>query len=209
MRQIFWCVLVAACNGDKTDTSFPAGLDPLEENTASWPSSISESVETSIGEADDYHWAHARGYIEADINDVYPCLREEMVNADRREVASWTRDADVEADYEHSYRLNFLVENIIDLEFSDTWRHGSITDDSGTVTELRARWKMTEANDFMYLKEGSIVSTIPEAGWTALEIAGHLSAAQRDAETMETYILDLYADLAACLDGTDYPTFDD
>lgn len=207
MRPVVLSLWVLGCGG-KADTTFPEGLDPLEENTAAWPSEVAEVLSTNIGAVDDYQWAHARGYIEADIGDVYPCLREDMVNADRREVASWTRDEDVEEGYEHSYRLNFLVENIIDLEFSDTWRHGSILDEEGAITELRARWKMTEANDFMFLKEGSIVSAAAEPGWTSLELIGHLDAVQGDEETMESYLIDFFNDAIACVDGTSYPTFD-
>lgn len=205
-----FALIVTGCAGKEADTTFPEGLDPLEENTASWPASLSETMSTNLGETDEYYWAHALGYVEADIEAVYPCLQEDRVNADRREVASWDRDDDVEEGYEHSYRLDFVVEDIVTVEFSDTWRHGSIADDEiGEITELRARWKMTEANDFMYLKEGSIVTTVPEVGWVGLDIVGHLSAALRDAETMETYILDLHADLIACVNGTAYPTFDD
>lgn len=204
MRWAMMAMFLVGCK--EADTTFPEGLDPIEENTANWPGTLSEAIETTGGDSGDHQWAHARAYIQADIADTYPCLREEMVNADRREVASWTRDDDVEDGYEHSYRLNFLVENIIDLEFSDTWRHGSILDEQGAITEIRSRWKMTEGNDFMFLKEGSIVTATPESGWTSVDIVGHIDVAQGDEETMISYITDMYADIVACVSGDAYPT---
>lgn len=208
MRWVLVAMLSVGCLGKEVDTAFPEGLEPLEENTASWPATLSESISTTGGDSGDYQWGHARAYVQAGITDVYPCLREEMVNADRREVASWTRDDDVEDGYEHSYRLNFLVENIIDLEFSDTWRHGSSVDEQGAVTEIRSRWKMTEGNDFMFLKEGSIVSATPEAGWTSLDIVGYIDVAQGDEETMISYITDMYTDIVVCVSGATYQSFE-
>lgn len=207
VRTIGWTVLMG-CVGKEADTQFAAGLDPLEENTAEWPASLVEDVQTNMGDSGSFYWAHARGYVHQDIAVVYPCLREDMVNADRREVEIWTREEDVEEGYEFSYQLHFLVENIIDLEFTDTWRHGSIQDEDGQISELRTRWKMTEGNEFMFLKEGSIVSAIPEAGWTSLEFVGHLDAAQRDEQTMASYLVDVFADIVACAHGEPYPTFD-
>ena len=202
-------VMLAGCVVKEADTQFPAGLNPLEENTAPWPDSLEESVQTTMGDSGEHYWAHARGYVQADLETVYPCLREDMVNADRREVAIWTREDNVEEGYEYSYQLHFLVENIIDLEFTDTWRHGSLQDEDGQLTAVQTRWKMTEGNEFMFLKEGSIVSAIPEVGWTSLELVGHLDAAQRDEETMASYLVDVFADVVACAHGDPYPTFDE
>ena len=201
-------LMLLACTGREVDYSFPDGLEPLEENTATWPADQAETLSTATGEDADYYWAHARGYIHTDTDAVYPCLREDPVDVDRREVASWTVQDDVEDGYEHSYAITSFVENIIDIEFTDTWRHGSTRDADGSTALIISAWKMTEGNDYMYLKEGSILTEVAGEGVTSLEFAGHLSAALRDAETIETYMLDFYSDLLACVAGEDYPTFE-
>ena len=39
-------------------------------------------------------------------------------------------------------------------------------------------------------------------------MVGHLSAALRDGETTAQYYIDLHQDLIACVNGSEYPTFD-
>ena len=201
---------LVGCAGKGSEVySFPEGLEPLEENQASWPAEDAETLSTATGEADDYDWAHGRGYLQADIETVYGCLREEMVNVDRRAVSSWSVVDDVEEGYEYSYRIDNLVEDLVDVTFSDTWRHGSTVDGDGAVVFINSRWKMTEVNCCITLKEGSIVTTPEGDGLVGLELVGHLDALQGDdKETMKSYLTDFYADMRACVGGTAYPTFD-
>ena len=196
------------CDRDRT-IPFPEGLTPIDmENTARWPADMTEAINTTSGVEAPYTWAHARGYIHSTLASIYACMQESEINLDRRQDVEWTRVEDVEEGYEHSYRLDILVHSIVDVEFSDTWRHGSSLDEQGAITEIRSRWKMTEGNDFMFLKEGSIVSATPEAGWTSLDIVGHIDVAQGDEETMISYITDMYTDIVACVSGSTYPSFE-
>jgi hypothetical protein len=199
-----------ACKDKEVDYAFPDGLEPLEENTAEWPADMAEEVSYVVGESDDYHWAHARAYIHADIADVYPCLREEEVNVDRREIEEWSVTADVEEGYEFSYAIwNRTYPTLgIQVEYTDTWRHGSTLDEDGGLALVVTSWKMTEGNDYMYLKENSVVTEIAGEGITSLDMVGHLSAALRDGETIAQYYLDFHENLIACVSGTDYPSFD-
>ena len=210
MRRVVLCGLVgaAACGGEET-YAFPEGLEPYEETGAAWPSARAEAVNTASGEAEGYAWVHARGYVHAGVEDTYTCLREDMVNVDRREAASWEVVEDVEEGYEHSYRIDNFIENIIDVEFSDTWRHGSTLDGDGEVVFINSRWKMTEASCCIDLREGSIVTVPTEDGATSVEIVGHLDAPYgEDTESMGSYIADFYADLLACAHDEPYATFD-
>lgn len=217
MRQIRQAIVglglglgLAGCLGKGEEVyPFPEGLEPLSESEATWPSDQEEVLSTTTGEGEEYDWAHGRGYVHAGIEDVYSCLREDMVNVDRRKVTSWSVVEDVEEGYEHSYRIDNVVEDIIDVEFSDTWRHGRTEDDAGEVVFINSRWKMTAANCCIDVKEGSIVTTPVEASVTGVELVGHLAALQGDdQETMRSYLEDFYADLLACVAGEAYPSFD-
>ncbi|MFT5684296.1 MAG: hypothetical protein ACI8RZ_005237 [Myxococcota bacterium] len=202
--------MLLACKDKEVDYAFPDGVEPLEENTASWPADMAEEISTVVGEEDEYHWAHSKAYVHADINDVYLCLRAEEVNVDRREIADWSVTADVEEGYEFSYAIwNQTYPTLgVEVEYTDTWRHGSTLDEDGALALVVTSWKMTEGNDYMYLKENSVVTEVAEEGITSLDMVGHLSAALRDGETTAQYYADLHADLVACVDGTDYPTFE-
>jgi hypothetical protein len=131
-----------------------------------------------------------------------------MVNVDRREIASWSTTPDVEDGYEFSYAIwNQTYPTLgVQVEYTDTWRHGSTLAEDGSTALVVSSWKMTEGNDFMFLKEGSIVSATPESGWTSVDIVGHIDVAQGDEETMISYITDMYADIVACVSGDAYPT---
>ena len=199
-----------ACKNKEVDYDFPEGLEPLEDNTAEWPADQAEEVSSVVGESDDYHWAHSKAYVHADIDTVYGCLVEEQVNVDRREIESWSITADVETGYEHSYAIwNETYPTLgIQVQYTDTWRHGSTLDDAGDVALVVTTWKMTEGNDYMYLKENSVVTEIADEGITSLDMVGHLSAALRDGETTAQYFADFHADVLACVSGDAYPTFD-
>ena len=207
---ISFLAALAACKAQESDYSFPEGLEPLAENTAPWPDNMAEEVSYVIGEDDDYHWAHARAYVHAEIDTVYGCMREEMVNVDRREIESWSTTSGSEGDYEFSYAIwNQSYPTFgVQVEYTDTWRHGSTQTKDGLIALVVSSWKMTDGNEYMYLKENSVVTEIADDGITSLDMVGHLSAALRDGETTAQYYIDFHEDLIACVNGTDYPTFD-
>lgn len=200
MRRVGIAVSLAACGSP--DTDFPAGLEPLEPSTAPWPAGQEQALESVTGSAQSYDWSHANAWVHAPLADVYACLQVDMVDVNRREVSSWEVQPDVEQGYEVSYRIDQVVENVVTVEYSDTWRHGSVEGQSISV------WKMTEANPFMSLREGSMLATEEEDALTGLEIVGHIDATSTDADTIDQYHRDLFADLLACIAGEPYPLFD-
>jgi CheY-like chemotaxis protein len=132
-------VVLVSCKEQAVDYSFPEGLEPLEENTAAWPAGQAEEVSYVVGEEDEYHWAHARAYVNADIDAVYSCMRDEMVNVDRREIESWSTTPDVEDGYEFSYAIwNQTYPTLgVQVEYTDTWRHGSTLAEDGSTALAR------------------------------------------------------------------------
>lgn len=206
-----WLVIVlVACDRDHT-VAFPDGLAPLDqENQAAWPADGAEAVNTASGEADDYVWAHARGYIGAPLDAVYPCLRTTEVNLDRRQDAEWDRVDDVEEGYEHSYRLDVTVQSLVEVSFSDTWRHGSTRDeDDDSLLLVVTAWQMTEGNSYMTSKRGSIVTEPLDDETVSIDIVYQMDVALPDEEQMTTYLSDTHAELAACAAGEPLPTYDD
>jgi len=189
---------------------FPPGLEPLAQaNTARWPQNNAEQMNTNSGENDQFTWAHGRGYVHAPIEDVYPCLQDERINIDRREAARWTRVDDVENGYEHSYRLDVEVENIINLEFSDTWRHGSTRDeDTDEILLTISLSQLTRGNAYMELIRGSIVAEIVEDGITSLDVIQQQDVTLPDQDRMKRYLTDMHAELVACANGQPLPNYD-
>ena len=128
-------VCVAGCFGEE-QTPFPPGLEPLEaENLAAFPepseaqphpeqlvmarSFAPETVERT-------HSVHARGYVRAPLVDVWEALRDPDVGADRRTFSEWSSTEGVEPDYDYSYVIHSVIENVITVEYDVTWRHGVV-----------------------------------------------------------------------------------
>lgn len=196
------------CDRDRT-IAFPDGLAPIDmENTASWPADLAEAVNTTSGEEDPYIWAHARGYVHNGLDAIYVCMQDSEINLDRRQDTEFTRIDDVEEGYEHSYRLDILVHSILDVEFSDTWRHGSTRDDSDQPILTVSTWQMTEGNAYMTEKKSSVVAEVVEEGVVALDMISLQDVALPDEEQMMTYFSDLHAELIACASGEPLPVYD-
>lgn len=202
-----WITLFA-CGGE-TIIDFPDGLAPLDdENTAAWPANLAEAVNTNSGEGEELVWAHGRAYIAAPLADVYPCLREADINVDRRQAARWSVLPSEETEYEFSYQINIEIENIIDLEYTDTWRHGSTLDDDERIALTITSWQMTQGNAFMDIKRGSIVAEAVAADRTALDMIYHQKVARPDEAQMTGYLVDVHAELIACTAGAALPSYD-
>jgi hypothetical protein len=202
-------VLLMGCDRERP-IDFPPGLEPLDrDNTASWPDDQAEALDTNSGSDGDYTWAHARGYVHAPLDVVYPCLQVTEINIDRRQDTEWTVVPDVEEGYEHSYRLDILVHSLIDVAFSDTWRHGSTRDEDGAPLLTITAWQMTEGNPYMTDKRGSIVAEAVDDGVTSLDVRYEQDVSLPDEEQMKLYLEDTHAELVACADGEPLPQYSD
>lgn len=200
-------LFAVGCGGK---TAFPPGLAPLENNKASWPSEGSETIEKAFGEEeskdDGYVWGHARGYVRRPIEDVYAALVKPRVSANRRSLAEYTVQHNIE-DYAHSYALHNRVEDLITMEFTITWRHGSLDGDEDAPEEVGTRWQKTEGSDVIELQRGSVYTWLVDDDTTAVELVLHQRSLGDDREIVETYLNDYYADILAASHGDDLPSY--
>ena len=203
-------LMLAACS---SKTPFPAGLGPLEASTASWPADGEESLSTNFGEEteedDGYHWGHARAYVQQPIETVYAALRKPRVTANRRSLADYTVEWDVEPEYTHSYVLHNRVEDLISFEFDVTWRHGALDGSEAAPVEVGTRWQKTEGSDVIELQRGSVYTWASSPEVTALELVVHQRSMGDDATILVEYLDDFYADILAASHGEplrDYPS---
>ncbi|MEL6347907.1 MAG: hypothetical protein AAFV53_32675 [Myxococcota bacterium] len=202
-------LMIWGCGGATDPIEFPDGLEPLPvDNTAEWPANNTEAINTNGGEDGDLIWVHARAYIHNTLDAIYPCLQEPEINLDRQEDPQWSITRDVEEGYEHSYRLDITVENILTVEYEDTWRHGSVYDEDDVRNRTVTAWQMTQGNSFMTIKRGSLVADVVEAEITSLDIIYEMDVALPDEEQMIRYLEDVHAELIACSDGDPLPPTD-
>ncbi len=192
--------MVSGCLKDE-ETPFPAGLEPLEDNTAVFPEDGSETLNVVGGETDDWVFAHSRGYVHAPLADTWAAFRDPAVNTDRRRVSEYSTEPVDDADVDYSYVIHTTVHDIIDVDYDITWRHG-LKDGTLELPESAAiRWQKTFGAAIIETLEGSIVLREGDDGITEVEIIQHLGAPGRESEEIEQFHLDMHADAVATVNG--------
>lgn len=140
------------------------------------------------------------------VSEVYAALVRPRVSANRRSLADYSVQRDVE-DYPHSFRLHNSVEDLLSFEFAITWRHGSLDGDEADPEEVGSRWQKTEGSDVIELQRGSVYTWAVDDETTALEIVWHQRSLGNDRDIAETYLDDYYADILAASHGDSLPDY--
>lgn len=211
------CVLLLAggllgCDSDEA-TEFPDGLAPLEESTAPAPDPIDgdpfpEDVRFVVGTEDEYSWAHGRGFVHKPLSETWAAMRDPEVCVDRREVDEWSVENDIEKEYDFSYRIHNIVNDIITVEFDITWRQGVVEGDLDKPELVGARFQKTFGTTFIELLSGSVVARAKDENTTELEFVEHLRATGKGSETVQSYLRDYFASIVAKAHGKPLPTYE-
>lgn len=200
--------LLTACQKDVV-TEFPDGLEPLEDTLlVDAPEGYAEEVNVASGEGDDYAWAHARGYLSAELDQAVDCMRQGEIMVDRRSVDEWTITDLDDPQYDFSVEIWNLVYDLVDVEFTNQWRQ-SVVEDAEYGEVLAVRWQKTEGSDFLPLLEGSMLFLPVDEGVLEVQIIEHLDALIDPEETAAQTIEDYYTELRAHVKGEDLPSYTD
>ena len=201
------------CNQD-IKTPFPAGLEPLEQNKASYPSGSGYpeklSCKSGVDEEEEfgeYTWVHCKTYVKSPIADVYDAYLVSRVVADRRALDEMTVEWDVEPEYEHSFKLSNTVYDVITVEFDVNWRHGALDGNIDAPQEVGSRWQKTFGSEVIELLRGSIYTQAIEDDVTGVEFISHQRTLQDDEPLMMDYLNDLQADIVAESKGQSLPSY--
>lgn len=201
-------LLVLVACGQSGEVDFPSRLAPLEEvNLApavapvdgdAYPEVLSVVSGDSLvdDEGNTLYWAHARGYVQADLQDVWDAAREPAVCVDRREVDEWSVLLGTVPEFVYSYTIANTVHDVITVAYDVTWVHEQ-QDGVESPTLVVAQWDKTGGTAVIDILRGSLVLRSVAPGVTEIELIEHLKAAMRDEETVESYLADFYADLLA------------
>ena len=201
------------CYGNEP-TAFPPGIEPWEENLAPMPEADDESP---CAETLTFHrtlWervraVHARACIHQPPEVVWRALRNPQTGRDPVSTHGWrvlewdvAREDDPAPDY--SYETWTFVDDIIDLEFEQIWRH-HLVEGTEEAPELTAtRWQKTFGTTAISVMEGSIVTRpfVDDPSITLVEYQYHLDAVARDDHrTIEGFIHVIYGRLRLAAHG--------
>jgi hypothetical protein len=211
LSTISTLVLLVGCWGNK-EVEFPPGLEPLAVNKAPWPEPTGsqdypETIELISGE-DEFLWAHARGYVHADLTTTWEALRDPDVNADRRRLESWEVSWDVPQEYDYCYRLHVVVVDLVTLEWDIDWNHGVINGSLEEPEAIGVRWFKSEGSSLIDMQAGSIAAYALDDETTAIEVIYQIDAPVTTEQDLLDYVGDLYIDVVAWVHGEPLPSYD-
>jgi hypothetical protein len=134
-------------------------------------------------------------------------MRDPDVAVDRRRTNEWMVMRGVEQQYPVSFRVHNIVRDIITIEFDLTWRGGVIEGSNDAPHAVSMRYQKTFGSDFIMTLSGSMVARPLDADTTEVELVRHIKSTGAGAPEAELYLRDVYASLAARVQGRPLPRY--
>lgn len=192
---------LAACQDDIA-TPFPAGLEPFEDNkVATQPDGpfVEELRITST--ENDMIRVYARGFVLVPWGTMWEASKSPEPNVSTCKTSEHVITESNEPQYEASFLIHYIVNDILTVEWDDQWRFGQITDDLGMIRHQKVR-----GSDFISLSEGSIqVLATSEPGVIELSFVEHLEAIQATTTDVIEGVQHNYDALVATAHGNPIP----
>lgn len=194
-------VALAGCQ-DNVTTPFPEGLEPFEDNAvpARPDGPFVETLRTE-SQPSDYVSVHARGFVLVDIETLWAASMAPEPNVSVCKTSSHSVMPANEPQYDYSFLVHYVVNDILTVEWDDQWRFGRITDDLGMIKHQKV-----QGSDFITLSEGTIqVITTSDPGVSELLFVEHLDAIMADTGDVVAAMQHNYDALVAAAHGTPIP----
>lgn len=192
---------LAGCQDD-IDTPFPAGLEPFEDNKVGTQPDGPFVEELRITSTDsDMIRVYARGFVLVPFETMWEASKSPEPNVSICKTSEHVVTESNEPQYEASFLVHYIVNDILTVEWDDQWRFGQITEDLGMI-----RHQKVQGSDFIRLSEGSIqVLTTSEPGVVELSFVEHLEAIQATTADVIEGVKHNYAALVATAHGNPIP----
>ncbi|HEY4177340.1 MAG TPA: hypothetical protein VGM90_10925 [Kofleriaceae bacterium] len=197
-------LVLGACQ-DNVTTPFPPGLEPFEANeVASAPETEDIAIKTVDGATIK---VYGKGTIFASPADVWAAehVPDSMVARCSTNTQTVTLTSD--PDYDFTFIVHYFVDNIVNVEWDDTWRYG-IVDGTDAVPKFAIiKHQKTQGSDFIDISEGTIeLLATDDPNVSELDFVEHLNAASGGTGDVANGMQDNYNRLVAALHGTPTPS---
>lgn len=171
---------VAFASGCQNDisTPFPPGLEPLEDNEL--PEQIGgpypEELRLMTVESP-YFKVYARGYIAVPPNALWEAAKNPEANVATCTTSSHSVMAEDQPQYEYSFLVHYVVDNILTVEWDDEWRFGKVAAMPAGALQAIVKHQKIRGSDFISLSEGTIqLSATDDPNVSELAFVEHLHA---------------------------------
>jgi hypothetical protein len=198
-----------ACQHDET-TTFPPGLAPLEPDPAPPPAATStnqypEALDLQQGSDATSNYVHATGYVDAPIETVWAAMKNPAVVVDRHNISSYTVDWNVETGYDVSFRTDYVVDNLVTVDFDLTWREGVYGGSESNPTVVSVVYEKTFGSSFVSYMAGSIELTAVNANVTEMQFSQRMNATDTDSNNIAAWTTEMFASVLATVQGQPLP----
>jgi len=194
-------VAVVGCQ-DNVSTPFPAGLEPFEDiGVPARPDGpFVETLRTESQGGDNIN-VHGRGFVLVDIETMWAAAQAPEPNLAVCKTSSQTVTVGNEPQYDYSFLVHYVVNDILTVEWDDQWRFGRITDDLGMIKHQKV-----QGSDFITLSEGTIqVIATSDPGVSELLFVEHLDAIMANTGDVVAAMQHNYDALVAVAHGNPIP----
>ena len=207
-----WALVAVGCFGEEV-SEFPEGLEPLGENMLAGPGTADdptpEAYEVMGTEGGRFDLVLGRGYIHAPLAQVWAAYRDPAVGADRRTSPDWSSTPIPDTEYDDSYVVHHVANDVITVEWDVTWRHGLVMGTAEEPELVAIRWQKTGGSTLIRVIEGSLLlRPAGDGSVTEVELVYHASAIGAGLDTFERYMQDIFNDAVATTHGDPLPTFE-
>ncbi len=205
-RAVVLGLLLGACQSD-VHTPFPAGLEPLEDNPV--PIQDAPYTETLALQTDttDYLKAYGVGYVLLDPGTVWAMVKNPQAMVAVCTTTTQTITPDDEPEYEFSFLVDYVVNDVLTVEWDDAWRYGTITGPETEPTLAIIKHQKTDGSSFIKLSEGTIEfsPTPDDPNVTEVSMVEHLNAVGSTIDDLVAGVNHTYASIVAISHGNPVP----
>jgi hypothetical protein len=197
------CLVLAGCWGNVA-TEYPPGLEPLEDNTAPDPGGL-DQLSILPGNMNGYAYAHGRGWVSAPAAAVWLAIQDPEVVVSWRHTTSHMATVTPDPAYELRFTMHYFVDEIVNVEWDEDWRYGTITGMPGTPELAMTRYQKVFGTTFIDLIEGSIQVIAKDPSTTEVQFVEHVDAAQGGTSDITDTFTDRFAAIVARVHGQPLP----
>jgi hypothetical protein len=194
-------LVLAACQDD-VSTPFPEGLEPFEDNVvAAQPDGpFIETLRIESSQSDLIR-VYARGFVLVPPDVLWEAAKSPAPNVSECKTSDHVITLGNEPQYEASFLIHYIVNDIVTVEWDDQWRFGRVTDDLAMIKHQK-----TQGSDFISLSEGSIqVLATSDPEISELSFVEHLDAISASTADVVEGVQHNYDALVAVAHGNPIP----
>ncbi|HTL34054.1 MAG TPA: hypothetical protein VL326_13055 [Kofleriaceae bacterium] len=195
-------LVVAACQ-DNVSTPFPPGLEPFEDNKveARPDGPFTEGLRIESSNTDIIR-VYARGFVTVPIDAMWNASKTPEPNVSTCSTSDHMVTENNEPQYEYSFVIHYIVNDVLTVEWDDQWRYGRITEELGMIKHQK-----TQGSDFITLSEGTIqVLATSDPNVSELSFVEHLDAVQATAGDVVQGVQHNYDSLVAVAHAQPIPS---